>query len=87
MASVVAFVFLFRQPPAWLARRIGSTHTATLADILARAHATPVALGTALAAHVAAERPVAGAVLVSPFDSLTAIGNHHYPWLPVSLLM
>ena len=44
-------------------------------------------LGTALAAHVAAERPVAGAVLVSPFDSLTAIGNHHYPWLPVSLLL
>ena len=44
-------------------------------------------LGTALAAHVAAERPVAGAVLVSPFDSLAAIGSHHYPWLPVSLLL
>jgi len=44
-------------------------------------------LGTALAAHVAAERPVAGAVLVSPFDSLVAIGSHHYPWLPVSLLL
>ena len=44
-------------------------------------------LGTALAAHVAAERPVAGVVLVSPYDSLAAIGNHHYPWLPVSLLL
>jgi pimeloyl-ACP methyl ester carboxylesterase len=44
-------------------------------------------LGTALAAHVAAERPVAGAVLVSPYDSLVAIGRHHYPWLPVSLLL
>jgi len=44
-------------------------------------------LGTALAAHVAAERPVAGVVLVSPFDSLAAIGRHHYPWLPVSLLL
>ena len=44
-------------------------------------------LGTALAAHVAAERPVAGVVLVSPFDSLVAIGRHHYPWLPVSLLL
>jgi hypothetical protein len=44
-------------------------------------------LGTALAARVAAERPVAGVVLVSPFDSLAAIGNHHYPWLPVSLLL
>ena len=44
-------------------------------------------LGTALAAHVAAERPVAGVVLVSPYDSLVAIGKHHYPWLPVSLLL
>jgi hypothetical protein len=44
-------------------------------------------LGTALAARVAAERPVAGVVLVSPYDSLAAIGNHHYPWLPVSLLL
>jgi len=44
-------------------------------------------LGTALAAHVAAERPVAGAILVSPYDSLVAVGNHHYPWLPVSLLL
>ena len=44
-------------------------------------------LGTALAAHVAAERPVAGVILVSPYDSLAAIGNHHYPWLPVSLLL
>ena len=44
-------------------------------------------LGTAIAAHLAAERPVAGAVLVSPFDSLTAIGKHHYPVLPVSLLL
>lgn len=44
-------------------------------------------LGTALAARVAAERPVAGVVLVSPYDSLSAIGRHHYPWLPVSLLL
>lgn len=44
-------------------------------------------LGTALAARVAAERPVAGAVLVSPFDSLAAIGRHHYPFLPVALLL
>jgi pimeloyl-ACP methyl ester carboxylesterase len=44
-------------------------------------------LGTAVAAHLAAERPVAGAILVSPYDSLTAIGRFHYPWLPVSLLL
>jgi pimeloyl-ACP methyl ester carboxylesterase len=44
-------------------------------------------LGTAVAARVAAERPVAGVVLVSPYDSLVAIGRHHYPWLPVPLLL
>ena len=38
-------------------------------------------LGTALAAHVAAERPVAGVILVSPYDSLAAIGQ---PSLPVA---
>jgi uncharacterized protein len=44
-------------------------------------------LGTAIATHLAAERPVAGAILVSPYDSMTAIGRLHYPWLPVSLLL
>ncbi|MCC7327977.1 MAG: alpha/beta hydrolase [Burkholderiales bacterium] len=44
-------------------------------------------LGTAVAAHVAAHRPVAGVVLVSPYDSIAAVGSHHYPWLPVSLLL
>jgi hypothetical protein len=44
-------------------------------------------LGTAIAAHLAARRPVAGAILVSPYDSMTAIGQLHYPWLPVSLLL
>jgi pimeloyl-ACP methyl ester carboxylesterase len=24
---------------------------------------------------------------VSPYDSLAAVGSHHYPWLPVSLLL
>ena len=44
-------------------------------------------LGTAVAVHLAAERPVAGVILVSPFDSLTAVGRHHYPWLPVAWLL
>jgi len=44
-------------------------------------------LGTAVATHVAARRPVAAVVLVSPYDSMAAIGSHHYPWLPVSLLL
>ena len=44
-------------------------------------------LGTAIATHVAARRPVAAAILASPYDSMTAIGKLHYPWLPVSLLL
>ena len=44
-------------------------------------------LGTAIAVHLGAERSIAGAVLVSPYDSLTEIGKRHYPWLPVSLLL
>ena len=44
-------------------------------------------LGTGVAARVAAERPVAGAVLVSPYDSLVEVGRQHYPWLPVSWLL
>lgn len=44
-------------------------------------------LGTGVAVRVAADRPVAGAVLVSPYDSLAAVGRGHYPWLPVSLLL
>ena len=44
-------------------------------------------LGSAVAVHVAAERPVAGVVLVSPFASMVEVGRHHYPWLPVGLLL
>lgn len=44
-------------------------------------------LGTAIATHLAAERPLAAVVLASPFDDLAAIGSKHYPWLPVSLLL
>lgn len=44
-------------------------------------------LGTGVAARVAAERPVAGAILISPYDSLVEVGRSHYPWLPVSWLL
>ena len=44
-------------------------------------------LGTAVATHVAANRPAARVVLVSPYDSLAAVGGRHYPFLPVSLLL
>jgi alpha-beta hydrolase superfamily lysophospholipase len=40
-------------------------------------------IGSGVAAHLARERPVAGAVLVTPFDSLTSVAAGHAPWLPV----
>jgi hypothetical protein len=44
-------------------------------------------LGSGVAVHVAAHRPVAGVILVSPYDSMVEVGRRHYPWLPVGLLL
>ena len=44
-------------------------------------------LGSGVAVQLAAERPLAGLVLVTPFDSLEAVARHHYPFLPVKLLL
>jgi pimeloyl-ACP methyl ester carboxylesterase len=44
-------------------------------------------LGSGVAVYVAAERPVAAVVLISPYDSMTAVGQRHYPWLPVGRLL
>ena len=43
-------------------------------------------LGTGVAARLAAERPIAGAILVTPYDSLAGVAAQHYPWIPVRLL-
>jgi fermentation-respiration switch protein FrsA (DUF1100 family) len=44
-------------------------------------------LGAAVALRLAIERPPAALVLRSPFASLAEVGRHHYPFLPVSLLL
>lgn len=44
-------------------------------------------LGSGVAVQVAAARQVAGAILVAPFDSMVALGAHHYPVLPVKWLL
>jgi uncharacterized protein len=44
-------------------------------------------LGSSAAVYVAAERPLAGVVLVTPFDSLSAVAKRHYWYLPVDLLL
>lgn len=44
-------------------------------------------LGSGVAVQVAAHRPVRGLILVTPFDSLLAVARHHYPFLPVRLIL
>jgi pimeloyl-ACP methyl ester carboxylesterase len=44
-------------------------------------------LGSGVAVQLAAQRPVAGVILVTPFDSMVEVGKHHYPILPVSWLL
>jgi fermentation-respiration switch protein FrsA (DUF1100 family) len=44
-------------------------------------------LGSGVAVRLAAERPPAALILRSPFTSLTDVGRHHYPYLPVSWLL
>lgn len=46
-------------------------------------------LGTGVAAQAAACVPekVRGVILLTPFDSMAAAAAHHYPWLPVPLLV
>jgi len=44
-------------------------------------------LGSGVAVRLAAERKLAGLVLVAPFDSMVEVGKRHYPFLPVSWLL
>jgi len=44
-------------------------------------------LGSAVAAHVAAERSVAAAALITPFDSALNVARGMFPWFPVAWLL
>lgn len=44
-------------------------------------------LGAGVAVSLARTHPPAVLVLRSPFASLGDVGSHHYPWLPVSMLL
>ncbi len=43
-------------------------------------------IGTGIAAQLAAERKLDGLILVTPFDSLRAVAQSMYPWLPIGPL-
>jgi|SRR5690349_15515468 len=63
-------------------------HLASRDDIdAARIVAIGRSLGTGVAVHLAAERALCGVVLVSPYDSLTAIAQRAYPYLPARWLL
>ena len=44
-------------------------------------------LGSGVAVQLAAARPVAGVILVTPFDSMVEVGRRHYPFLPVGWML
>ena len=44
-------------------------------------------LGSGVATALAAARPLAGVILAAPFDSLLAVAQRHYPFLPVKWLL
>ena len=44
-------------------------------------------LGTGIATYLAAQRPVCGAVLISPYDSIQAISQRVYPYVPIAWLL
>ena len=44
-------------------------------------------LGSGAAVFLASERKLTSVILVTPFDSMVEVAKHHYPYLPVSLLL
>ncbi|HEY5292390.1 MAG TPA: alpha/beta fold hydrolase [Burkholderiales bacterium] len=44
-------------------------------------------LGSGVAVYLAARRPVAGVILVSPYDSLESVARGLYPFLPIGLML
>jgi pimeloyl-ACP methyl ester carboxylesterase len=52
-----------------------------------RVIAVGFSIGSGVAAYLARQRPVAGLIMVTPFDSLEALARSIYWWAPVGLLL
>jgi pimeloyl-ACP methyl ester carboxylesterase len=52
-----------------------------------RVYAFGRSLGSGVAVALAAERPLAGVILATPFDSLAAVAKRYYWYLPVDLML
>ena len=48
-----------------------------------RVIAVGFSIGTGVAAQLSSKRELAGLILVTPFDSLKAVAQSMYPWLPI----
>lgn len=44
-------------------------------------------LGSGVATYLAANRPVRGVILVTPYDSVTAVAERKYPFMPIRWLL
>jgi len=44
-------------------------------------------LGSGVAVYLASQRPVAGVILVSPYDSVESVARGIYPYLPIGLML
>jgi hypothetical protein len=44
-------------------------------------------LGSGIAVHLAAQRPLSGIILVTPYDSITRVAQRIFPYVPISLLL
>lgn len=51
----------------------------------ARTVAVGFSIGTGIAAQLASRRKLDGLILVTPFDSLKAVAQSMYPWLPIGI--
>ena len=51
-----------------------------------RVVAVGFSIGSGVAAGLARSRKLDGLILVTPFDSLKAVAEGHYPWVPVGML-
>ena len=62
-------------------------HDAAVRKVRARRTvAVGFSIGSGVAAQLAAKRRLDGLILVTPFDSLKAVAQSTFPWLPIGLV-
>ncbi len=44
-------------------------------------------IGTGVATYLSSKRPVAATILITPYESMTAVAQEKYPFIPISLLL